>query len=124
MLLARTNHSIFTQRNTIEIRLFSYRIQSIVFMQTAEADLSHNKNISRRIARSSVFFQNSLRMFEQSRRRHARNTKFYKLQVIRLHALQWNECLYTKNVFVITENLWRLRLSTKLYLFCTIKCIN
>ena len=53
----RTNYSIFKQNKRIQIRLFIYQIQSIVFMQTAMADLSHNKNIDRQIARSSVFFK-------------------------------------------------------------------
>ena len=43
--------------NRIEICFFVYQIQSIKLMQAAVADLSHNKNISRRIARSSAFFK-------------------------------------------------------------------
>ena len=50
-------------------------------MQTAVADLSHNENISRQIARSSAFFQNSLRMCEQSRRGRAQRTKFFTLRL-------------------------------------------
>ena len=57
MLLTRTDYSIFKQNNKIEIRFDIYQIQSIVFMQMAEADLSHNENVSRRIARSSAFFK-------------------------------------------------------------------
>ena len=57
MLLTRTDYSFFKQNNKIEIRFFIYQIQSIVFVQTAVADLSHNKNISRRIARLSSFFE-------------------------------------------------------------------
>ena len=57
MLLTRTNYSIFKQCNGVGIRFFIYQIQSIVFMEMAVADLSHNENISRRIARSSAFFK-------------------------------------------------------------------
>ena len=46
----RKNYSIFKRNNRIQIRFFTYQIQSIVFMQTAMADLSHNKNLGGRIA--------------------------------------------------------------------------
>ena len=60
MLLTRTDYSIFKQNNRIEICIFIYQIQSIVIMKRAVADLLYNKNIRR-----------------QSRRRHARLTKFF-----------------------------------------------
>ena len=57
MLLTGTKYSIFKPINRIEIRCFIYQIQSIVLMQAAATDLSHNKNNSRRIVRSSAFFK-------------------------------------------------------------------
>ena len=42
--ITRTHYSIFKQNNRIEIHFFVYEMQSIVFIQTAVAHLSHNKN--------------------------------------------------------------------------------